>query len=68
MSMKNSSNDTIGGNRTPDLLTCSAVPQPTAPPRSTLIVKVKIALKCRDGTEEIDVKLLSYTTSALSKG
>ena len=30
--MKNS-NDTIG-NRTRDLLTCSAVPQPTAPPRS----------------------------------
>ena len=29
--MKNS-NDTIG-NRTRDLLTCSAVPQPTAPPR-----------------------------------
>ena len=29
--MKNS-NDTIG-NRTPDLPTCSAVPQPTAPPR-----------------------------------
>ena len=32
MSMKNS-NDTIG-NRTRDLLTCSAVPQATAPPRS----------------------------------
>ena len=32
MSMKNS-NDTIG-NRTRDLLTCSAVLQPTAPPRS----------------------------------
>jgi len=31
MSMKNS-NDTIG-NRTRDLPTCSAVPQPTAPPR-----------------------------------
>ena len=30
--MKNS-NDTIG-NRTRDLLTCSAVPQPTAPPRA----------------------------------
>ena len=35
--MKNSSNDTIG-NRTRDLLTCSAVPQPTAPPRSPLHV------------------------------
>ena len=32
MSMKNSS-DTIG-NRTRDLRTCSAVPQPTAPPRT----------------------------------
>ena len=32
MSMKNSS-DTIG-NRTRDPLTCSAVPQPTAPPRT----------------------------------
>jgi len=33
MSMKNS-NDTIG-NRTPDIRTCSAVPQPTAPPRAS---------------------------------
>ena len=32
MSMKNS-NDTIG-NRTRELPTCSAVPQPTAPPRT----------------------------------
>jgi len=32
MSMKNS-NDTIG-NRTHDLPACSAVPQPTAPPRT----------------------------------
>jgi len=32
MAMRNSS-DTIG-NRTRDLLTCSAVPQPTAPPRT----------------------------------
>ena len=32
--MKNS-NDTIG-NRTPDLPDCSAVPQPTAPPRAPL--------------------------------
>ena len=35
MSMKNS-DDTIG-NRTCDLLTCSAVPQPTAPPRSQIV-------------------------------
>jgi len=34
MSMKNS-NDTIG-NRTRDLPACSAVPQPTAPPRAPL--------------------------------
>ena len=33
--MKNS-NDTMG-NRTRDLLTCSALPQPTAPPRTRLI-------------------------------
>jgi hypothetical protein len=33
MSMKNS-NDTIG-NRTRDFPTCSAVPQPTAPPRAS---------------------------------
>jgi len=37
MSMKNS-NDTIG-NRTRDLPTCSAVPQPTAPPRALQDVK-----------------------------
>jgi hypothetical protein len=34
MSMKNS-NETIG-NRTRDLPGCTAVPQPTAPPRSSL--------------------------------
>ena len=34
--MKNS-NDTIG-NRTRDLPTCSAVPQPTAPPRAPLYI------------------------------
>ena len=38
MSMKNS-NDTIG-NRTSDLLTCSTVPQPTAPPRSPIIINI----------------------------
>ena len=38
MSMTNS-NDTIG-NRTLDLLTCSAVPQPTAPPRGPIYFKV----------------------------
>jgi hypothetical protein len=38
MSMKNS-NDTIG-NRTRDLQACSAVPQPTAPPRNPDFVHV----------------------------
>ena len=38
MSMKNS-NDTIG-NRTRDLPTCSAVPQPTAPPRTVTWRKI----------------------------
>ena len=37
--MKNS-NDTIG-NRTRDLSACSAVPQPTAPPRAPLVVNVE---------------------------
>ena len=36
MSFENS-NDTIG-NRIRDLQTCSAVPQPTAPPRAPLLV------------------------------
>jgi hypothetical protein len=42
MSMKNS-NDTIG-NRTRDLPACSAVPQPTAPPRAPVgyITSLKI--------------------------
>jgi hypothetical protein len=42
MSMKNS-NDTIG-NRTRDLPACSAVPEPTAPPRAQVhgINSVKI--------------------------
>jgi hypothetical protein len=35
----NNSNDTIG-NRTRNLLTCSAVSQPTAPPRTLLKRKV----------------------------
>ena len=50
MSMKNS-NDTIG-NRTRDLLACSAVPQPTAPPRAptykvylNLIKNIKVYVK-----------------------
>ena len=38
--MKNS-NDTIG-NRTRDFLTCSAVPQPTAPPRAHIDVYIHL--------------------------
>jgi len=37
MSMKNS-NDNIG-NRTRDLPACSAVPQPTVPPRGPFVIK-----------------------------
>ena len=40
MSIKKS-NDTIG-NRTHDLLTCSAVPQPTVPPRAAAISVTKV--------------------------
>jgi hypothetical protein len=40
MSMKNS-NDTFG-NRTRDLPTCSAVPQPTAPPRATIYIVTSV--------------------------
>ena len=46
--MKNS-NDTIG-NRTRDLPTCSALPQPTAIPRA-LIIKVTILKLCFDCTK-----------------
>ena len=42
MSMKNS-NDTIG-HRTRDLPTCSAVPQPTAPPRTPSLLVVYVSV------------------------
>ena len=42
--MKNS-NDTIG-NRTRDLPTCSAVPQPTAPPRAPYMYVVRMYYAC----------------------
>jgi len=42
MSMKKS-NDTIG-NRNRDLPTCSAVPQPTAPPRAPVVVVVVVVV------------------------
>ena len=54
--MKNSS-DTIG-NRTRDLLTCSAVPQPTAPPRSPIP-------KSRGSKKTCIVRDLSFTTSLI---
>ena len=59
MSMKNS-NDTIG-NRTRDLPTCSAVPQPTALPRSpSCWLYYKNILRCTDlWTSKLSV-LLSY--------
>ena len=44
--MKNS-NDTIG-NRTRDLLTCSAVPQPTAPPWSPNLLMYARFLMCTE--------------------
>jgi len=48
--MKNS-NDTIG-NRTSDLPACSAVPQPTAPPRAPGTVAEVTVFRGRDvGTE-----------------
>jgi hypothetical protein len=65
--MKNS-NDTIG-NRTRDLPVCSAVPQPTAPPRApknTAIVKYLI-MKCvtdKKATrfERVELQCLLHTT------
>ena len=47
--MKNS-NDTIG-NRTRDLPACSAVPQPTAPPRALLYSVKAIPLQAWAGPE-----------------
>jgi hypothetical protein len=44
MSKKNSG-DTIG-NRTSELLACSAVPQPTAPPRAPTYNRVLNCIKC----------------------
>ena len=69
MSMKNS-NDTIG-NRTRDLSTCSAVPQPSALPRAPLyfiiqkITCVKLAINTKasfnyDSTYFVSVSLFSF--------
>jgi hypothetical protein len=48
MSMKNA-NDSIG-NRIRDLLACSAVPQPAAPPRAATYVKAR----CNNNVSECD--------------
>jgi len=53
MSMKNS-NDTIG-NRTRDLPACCAVPQPTAPPRTTLLFNFAFEYDIR--RSQVDLKL-----------
>ena len=68
MSMKNS-NDTIG-NQTRNLPVCSAVPQPTAPPRAPLTAsnvckyKMKFALEqaTKAQTDRVEVQLYSFLT------
>ena len=54
ISMKNSS-DTIG-NRTRDLPTCSAVPQPTALPRAPKMDTEEVNLKTWTGMVKVKVK------------
>ena len=56
--MKNS-NDTIG-NRTRDLPTCSAVPQPAAPPRTPLLLPLQELF--RKGISKCTVALVHATT------
>jgi len=53
----NNSNDTIG-NRTSDLRTCSAVPQPTAPPRAPHITKISHNFNQQLNAQ---IYMLSYT-------
>jgi hypothetical protein len=57
MSIKNS-NDTIG-NRTRDLPACSAVPQPTAPPRNFVMYIFILGLKVILNEHLLGQKLLS---------
>jgi len=60
--MKNS-NDTIG-NGTHDLLACSAVPQPTAPPRAPIIIpNIKI-----NGVRNVLVGLYNVNVLSVSEG
>jgi hypothetical protein len=70
MLMKNC-NENIG-NRTRDLPACSAVPQPTAPPRAPFLCKGKVKLsapstQCRHIKGE-ELQLHSFLTSALVRG
>jgi len=69
--MKNS-NDTIG-NRTHDLPSCSAVPQPTAPPRGPLLrsVDTNLSMSLREvrlslrSSHETHKDLVQYYTHLL---
>jgi hypothetical protein len=56
MSMKNS-NDTTG-NRTRDLPTCIAVPQPTALPHAPSLVNRSLILKCKANFISLKYKIL----------
>ena len=64
--MKNSS-DTIG-NRTRDLLACSAVPQPTAPPRIPGSQEVDLKNVVQDRDKWKDVKKSNEIWSAIECG
>ena len=57
--MKNS-NDTIG-NRTRDLSTCSAVPQPNAPPRALQYISTKLHSTDRRGWKAFENVCSSFT-------
>ena len=56
--MKNS-NDNIG-NGTRDLPACSAVPQPTEPPRARIIMMVRIFKRKRKNLIELDEEVSRY--------
>jgi hypothetical protein len=71
MSMKNSI-DTIG-NRTRDLPACSAVPQPTAPPRTPVYVSrflyIRIHVLCKYVVYVfVYVYRLAYVQISMKKG
>jgi hypothetical protein len=58
MSTKNSS-DTIG-NRTRNLLACSAVPQPTAPPRTPLNTITHCCIVGGEETQKMTASILNH--------